>query len=121
MSKQIVLFVDDELEILEIVEDVFKDSPIKVICAESGKTALDYSKKYKINLIVCDLILNDISGLEVLTHFKDNYPDTYRILTTGYLDEKQENYSRKIGVFHEIIPKPWDIYKIRAQITKAVA
>ena len=121
MSKQIVLFVDDEPEILEIVEDVFKDSPIKVICAESGKTALDYSKKHKIKLIVCDLILNDISGLEVLTHFKDNHPNTYRILTTGYLDEKQENYCREIGVFHKMIPKPWDIYKIRDQITKAVA
>ena len=121
MSKKIVLFVDDEIEILEIIEDVLKDSPFNVICAESGKTALDYSKKHKINLIVCDLILNDISGLEVLTHFKENHPNTYRILTTGYLDEKQENYCREIGVFQKIIQKPWDIYEIRDQITKAVA
>jgi len=121
MSRQIVLFVDDEPEILEIIEDVFKDNPIKVICALSGKTALDYSKKHKINLIVCDLILNDISGLEVLKHFKENHPNTFRILTTGYLDEKQENYCKKIGVFHKFIPKPWDIYEIRDQITKAVA
>lgn len=116
MAEQTVLFVDDELEILEIVEDIFRNSAFKVICTDSGTSALDYSKKQRINLVVCDLILNDISGLEVLEHYKKHYPETFRILTTGYLDEKKESYYKEQGIFQKILPKPWDIHKIRDQI-----
>ena len=122
-SKQenVVLFVDDEHEILEIVKDIFRNNSFKVICTDSGQGALNYSKKHDIKLIVCDLILNGISGLDVLTYYKQNCPNTYRILTTGYLDEQKESYCKKAGIFQKLIPKPWDIHNMRNQIGTIVS
>lgn len=112
----VVVFVDDEKEILEILVDLFRDSPFRVICVPTGREAVDLITQYNVRMIVCDLLLKDMSGLEVLKHYRDMLPDCRRVLMTGYLDEAQEEQARREQLFETIIPKPWDIYSLRKQI-----
>ncbi|MEE9169316.1 MAG: response regulator [bacterium] len=118
--KPVVLFVEDEPEILGIVGDIFRSSRMKVICTQSGKQALQLADQQDLAVVVCDLILKDISGLEVLSHFKKNHPQTYRILTTGFLDAKQEKKCMELGIFQTLIPKPWDIFKFREKMDAVI-
>jgi len=116
MVKPVVLFVDDEPEILEILQDIFIRSKIEVQCFASGKAAIQACNKKAIDIIVCDLMLNDISGLEVLAFFKQTSPKTYRILMTGYLDDEKERNAKKQGLMQDTIPKPWDIFQVQQKI-----
>ena len=120
MSKPVILFVDDEPEILDIVSDIFRNGVAKVFCAHSGEEALQFANHHEVTLVMSDLILKDISGLEVLSHFKDNKPETYRILTTGFLDPCRERICQEMGIFQAMIPKPWDIGELRKTIESVI-
>jgi len=115
-----VVFVDDEEEILDILKDIFRNAPYRVECFARGEDVLQYATREPILAIICDLYLGDISGLEVLRKFQQEHPDTYRVLMTGYLDEDQEKKARDEGVFHRLIPKPWDIFGLRKQVDEIV-
>ncbi len=115
-----VIFVDDEPEILDILKDIFQDAPYRVECYARGRDVLRRTDQSPVLAIICDLYLGDLSGLEVLRHFQETHPQTHRVLMTGYLDEEQEDRARKSQVFHQLIPKPWDIYGLRKQVDRIV-
>jgi len=64
-SKQI-LVVDDELSMREFLELFLSREGYKVSCAENGKTAISLINKKDFDLLLCDIRLGDISGLDVL-------------------------------------------------------
>lgn len=116
MKKPVILFVDDEIEILEIIQDIFKSREFEVVCTHSGDNAIRLCDDGGADVIVCDLILKDSSGMEVLSYWKKNCPGAYRILTTGYLDQLAEKKCREEEIFQKMIPKPWDIFQLREEI-----
>jgi two-component system phosphate regulon response regulator PhoB len=72
MAKETILVVDDEEDILELVQYNLTKEGYKIICAISGEEALKKASSEAIDLIVLDLMLPGIDGLEVTRKLKDN-------------------------------------------------
>jgi len=78
MIKETVLVVDDEEDILELVRYTLEKEGYRVVCAETGEEALEQVKTVQFDLVVLDLLLPSIDGLEVCKLLKKN-PKTERI------------------------------------------
>ena len=78
MAKETILVVDDEEDILELVRHHLKREGYEVQCADSGEKALTAARSNPVNLIVLDLMLPGIDGLEVTRKLK-NDPQTKHI------------------------------------------
>ena len=85
-----ILFVDDEAQILKSIRRLFMDTEYEVITAESGSEALDILANNKIDLIVSDMRMPNMSGYELLREVKRRFPHIVRIILSGLL--KKESY-----------------------------
>jgi len=93
LGNESVLLVDDELRILTVGREICKALGYRVMIANSGKEALKiYSeKKDQINLVVLDMIMPEMNGLETFLELKKQNPDVKVLLSTGYsIDEKAQ-------------------------------
>ena len=70
MARKTILVVDDEPNSLFVTSQILKDHSYQVITAENGNSALDILKDEKVNLVVTDERMPDISGMEVLRETK---------------------------------------------------
>ena len=93
MGNESVLLVDDEERILTVGREICKALGYSVIVAASGKEAVKIYKKKKkdINLVVLDMIMPEMNGLETFLELKKINPDIKALLSTGYsIDEKAQ-------------------------------
>src|SRR4030042_1131443 len=72
MPKEKILVVDDEEDILELVRHNLAREGYQVVCAATGEKAVDKAQKEKPDLIVLDLMLPGIDGLQVARSLKDD-------------------------------------------------
>ena len=90
---QKILLVDDEERILTVGREICKALGYSVITAASGKEAVKIYKKdqNKINLVILDMIMPEMNGLETFMKLKKINPDIKVLLSTGYsIDEKAQ-------------------------------
>jgi CheY-like chemotaxis protein len=98
MGNESVLLVDDEERILTVGREICKALGYSVITADSGKEAIRIYKKEqdKINLVILDMIMPEMNGLETFLKLKKLYPDIKVLLSTGYsIDEKAQEMLRQ--------------------------
>lgn len=108
MRKEIVLFIDDEKGILKALRRTIKDDDFTPIFVENGKTALEIIKYNNISVIVADIGLIDIDGVELLTIIEKEYPKIVKIALTG-VDNINEVYNIFEHVnLYKYVTKPWD-------------
>jgi DNA-binding NtrC family response regulator len=79
-----ILVIDDEEEYREVLENIFNLNGYEVDTAESGETGLKMLEKYSYNLVVTDLIMTGMNGLEFLNKSKELYPEIEVLIVTGY-------------------------------------
>lgn len=72
MSKQTILIVDDEEDIIELIKYNLKNEGCTILTALSGEQAINMTDQFSPDLIVLDLMLPGISGLEVATYLRNN-------------------------------------------------
>ncbi|MBN1350357.1 response regulator [candidate division KSB1 bacterium] len=82
--KEKILIVEDDFIALEGLKLDLESEGYVTFLANCGKQALDILKKVDIDLILSDIIMNDISGIDLLQRVKNKYPDIVVILITGY-------------------------------------
>ncbi|MCB0407475.1 MAG: response regulator, partial [Bdellovibrionales bacterium] len=70
-----VLVVDDEESIREFLEIMLKKEGYEVTCVEDGQQALDTLKKRSFDMVISDLQMPNVTGIELLRQVKDQYPD----------------------------------------------
>ncbi len=81
-----VLIVDDDIQVLEGVRRVLQNEPYTVYTAESGNAAIEILEQEAIDVVVSDERMPGLSGTELLSHIKQQYPDIIRIMLTGHAD-----------------------------------
>ena len=81
-----VLLVDDDTEMLHALKEGFKkyQESFAILLAEDGLQALKSLKQNIISLVVTDLKMSNVGGMEVLRRLKASYPETMVIVITGY-------------------------------------
>lgn len=102
-----VLFVDDERPILRALQRLFMDKPYDVFLAESGQEALNILKEHKIDIIVSDMRMPQMNGHALLRQVKADYPETIRIILSGYAQEMEIVKALLDGSARMYLVKPW--------------
>lgn len=108
MSEKI-LFVDDEVHILDSMKRQLRKR-FNVVTAESGKEALEkFIDDGPYSVIVSDMRMPEMDGVELLATVKDRYPDTIRIMLTGNADQATAIDAVNQGQIFKFLNKPCSI------------
>ncbi len=109
MEKRTVLFVDDEEKILKSLKRGLLDEPYNILLATSGKEAIGILKREEVHIIVTDMRMPEMSGLELLRIVKEDYPGIVRIVLSGYTQVTTLLTAINQGEIFKFITKPWQL------------
>lgn len=112
-----VLVVDDEAELLTSLKPVLERRKMLVSTAQSGKEALSTLRKTSIDVVVLDVKMPGMDGLEVLRHTKQEFPTVEVILLTGHPQVESAMQGIKLGAC-EYLVKPPDVDELTDLIRK---
>ena len=118
-KKNTILIADDEPNIRRVFEAMFTKEGYIVLTAENGKRALDLASAHTIDVLVSDLIMPDITGVEVLQRVKQLHPHCSAIIITAYGTIKSAVEAMRFGAFN-YLQKPFDMDEVRLVIKKAI-
>jgi len=107
MDKRTVLFVDDEEKILVSLRRGLLDEPYNTLFAGSGKQALEILKQKQVYVLVTDMRMPEMSGLELIRTAKERYPHIVRMVLSGYADTDTLLGGINQGEIFRFITKPW--------------
>lgn len=110
-----VLVIDDQPSILESMKVFFKLREWEVYTSLKGLEGLSMAQRLKPDLVVLDIKLPDVGGLEVLERLKTELPQTQVIIITAHQDMENTISSIKMGAF-DFIHKPIDIHEMDAAL-----
>ncbi|MCX6988245.1 MAG: sigma-54 dependent transcriptional regulator [Chlamydiae bacterium] len=113
-----VLLVEDDPLMKAFVIEVLQRKRWQVVHADTGRKAIDLIKKEIFDLIISDIRLPDLSGIEVLREAKEVYPKTIFILTTAYASVETAVEAMRLGAFNYLI-KPFPKETLETVIEKA--
>ncbi|EJN22464.1 response regulator containing a CheY-like receiver domain and an HD-GYP domain [Pseudomonas sp. GM79] len=102
-----LLLVDDEESILNSLRRLLRGQPYEVLLATSGAQALEIMAQQPIDLVMSDARMPNMDGATLLAHVHQRYPDTLRIMLTGYADPSVIIKAINGGQIHRYISKPW--------------
>lgn len=121
MPKKRVLIVDDEEDLTwTLVKKLSKDSDkFELICVNSGKEALDVLSQVPVDLVITDVRMPEVSGLDLLVTIKENYPVTKVVIMTAYGSSDVQKEATERGCLH-YIEKPFEINDLRQLILDAL-
>ena len=114
-----ILVVDDELSMREILEHILKKEGYHVSCAENGKTAIALLEQNEYDLVLCDIRLGDLSGLDVLRSAKKKQPRIIVVLISAYASTETAVEAMNEGAY-DYVPKPFDNDELKQTIQKAL-
>lgn len=116
-----ILLIDDESSVIRALMRVFRKEGYSLLSAEDPEEALTLIQKNKIDLIICDHKMPNMTGIELLTHAKQISPDTVRILITGCNDINVAISAINEGSIYYYISKPWKNEDVKKAVKKALA
>lgn len=112
-----ILIVDDEIDYLELIERYVASFGYDCITAEDGEQALEYLKNNPCDLVITDMLMPRMDGMELLLRIQAEFPQVATIILSGY----GKNYSFKdimqAGAY-EFIEKPVNKYVLEAKIER---
>ncbi len=115
-----LLFVDDETNILKALRRLFRGTDYNVHTAESGAEGLAILEQTPIDLIVSDMRMPQMDGAEFLTRVAERWPETMRILLTGYADLESTVAAVNKGRIYCYCSKPWEDSELKILVSNAV-
>ncbi len=118
MKKGRILIIDDEDIIRESCSRVLEPAGYEVLAAKTGLEGLQVLDSDAVDLVLTDLKMPDIDGIEVLVKIKENWPDTEVIIMTGYGTVSTAVRAMKMGVF-DYIEKPFSPDDLLDLVAKA--
>ncbi|MDW5415475.1 response regulator [Iodobacter sp. CM08] len=116
-----VLCVDDEVNILAALRRLLRKTGHTVLTAESGAAGLLILAQEKVDLIISDMRMPEMTGAEFLASTLDSWPDTARILLTGYADIHSTIDAINKARINRYVSKPWDDEEMLRIVDEALA
>ncbi len=118
-GEQCLLIVDDEPNILNALTRLLRREGFRILTATSPIDAFDLLAKNPVQVILSDQRMPDMSGTEFLSRVRQLYPDTVRIVLTGYTDLDSVTGAINRGAISKFLTKPWDDEQLRDEIRQA--
>jgi len=117
-SKLSILVIDDEARIRNVIHTSLSRDGFDVEVAENGEMGMQMINQRHFDIILLDLMMPGISGLNVLNHLKSHHPHSVVIVITGYATIEHSTQAIKNGAF-DFIAKPFSPSDLRGVIAKA--
>ena len=114
-----ILVVDDEESIREFLEIMLKKEGYEITLAEDGQKAKDLLAKKSFDMIISDLQMPNVTGIELLKHVKDTSPEIVFMMITAFGTTETAVEAMKIGAY-DYITKPFKIDEVRLNIQNAL-
>jgi DNA-binding NtrC family response regulator len=119
VSEAKILVVDDEMIVCESCKRILEEEGYEVETALSGKEAFEKMKANPFDIVITDLKMPGIDGMEVLKTFRKEYPDSIIIMITGFSTVETAVEAMKQGAF-DYIPKPFTPDEVSIVVKKAI-
>jgi len=113
-----ILIVDDEKVALKNLEHVMKKEGYEVVSTQSGQNALRILEEQKFDVVLTDLKMEKVDGMQILGRCRELYPDIEVIMITGYATLESAVESMKHGAFY-YIAKPFRLDEVRKVVSEA--
>ncbi len=114
-----ILVVDDEESIREFLDIMLRKEGYDVACVADGQEAIDLLKKKSFDMVISDLQMPRITGIELLKHINDNYPGLLFMMITAFGTTETAVEAMKMGAY-DYITKPFKIDEVRINIQNAL-
>ena len=112
LNRPRILFVDDEPEILRSLERIARKVDAEIITANSGELALEIINQAPVDIIVSDMKMPKMNGIQLLEKVAKITPETVRIVLTGCADMEMVLAAVNSGHIWGFLQKPWDNYEL---------
>jgi DNA-binding NtrC family response regulator len=109
MEKRNVLFVDDDVIVLQSLERGLIDELYNKYFASTCNEALEIIQQEKVHVLVTDMCMPDMSGLELLREAKKVHPDMICIALSGYEKDQEVKKAVDQGEIFTVMKKPWKL------------
>lgn len=122
MDEQIrILFVDDEKNVLKSLQRSFLDEEYEILTADSGSEGLSILGEVSpIQVVISDYRMPEINGVDFLRQVFANWPETVRMVLSGYADTASIVSAINDGHIYKFIPKPWNEYELKFTVINAL-
>ena len=114
-----LLIVDDQFGIRILLNEVFQKEGYKIFQASNGKQALDIVKMRRPDLVLLDIKIPGIDGIEILKRMKKIVPDIKVIIMTAYGELNMIEEAMELGAI-TYFAKPFDIEEMRYTVKKHI-
>lgn len=115
-----ILFVDDEETILQTLKQLLIDEDWDCHYVTSGQAALDFLDQQKTDLLITDVSMPEMNGIELLATVKQKHPEIIRIFLTAFARDEKTTKALSEGNAQQIIPKPWIDQELKEIIRSAL-
>ncbi|MDI6761738.1 MAG: response regulator [Thermodesulfobacteriota bacterium] len=117
--KKTILIVDDEKELCKILSDSLSQNHYRVFVAFDGKRALQLVKEEKPDLILLDIKMPRMNGIEVLKKIKKMKKEIVVIMLTAYGTLETARKAMKLGAY-DYLTKPFDLFNLKSLVKEAL-
>ena len=115
-----ILFVDDESNILSALKRLMRKTPYHCLFANGGKDALALLDDNIVDVVISDMKMPEMTGEELLSEVSRLYPETMRIVLSGFSEESMIMGAINEGRIWGFIHKPWNDAELKQVIDHAV-
>jgi DNA-binding NtrC family response regulator len=106
-GSETILVIEDERDYLELLQNLIEEKGYTILTATNGRSGLDLflNNQKKIDLLLCDLDLPEIRGVDVLNRIWANNPSVKAILMSGYINPQMRSQFSNDRIYH-VLEKP---------------
>jgi FixJ family two-component response regulator len=114
-----ILLVDDEENILRSLKRLLRRDGYNILTANGGQAGLDVLRENEVGVIISDQRMPEMTGVKFLSKVKELYPDTVRMVLSGYTDLTSVTDAINEGAIYKFLTKPWDDELLRENVANA--
>ncbi len=118
-QEPVLLLLDDEPSILTALRRLFRRDGYRILATSDPYEAFDLLAQNNVQVVISDQRMPKMSGTEFLNRVKDIYPNTVRIVLSGYTDLQVVTDAVNRGEIYRFLTKPWDDDELRAHVREA--
>jgi diguanylate cyclase (GGDEF)-like protein/PAS domain S-box-containing protein len=114
-----LLLVDDEPNILRALVRVLRNDGYRILTADGARSAFELLASHDVQVVLSDQRMPEICGTDFLSEVKSLYPQTVRMVLSGYTDLATITEAINRGAIYRFLTKPWEDESLRAHIREA--
>ena len=114
-----LLLVDDEKYVLSALNRVFRREGYRILRADGAVAGLELLSGNEVGVIIADQRMPGMTGVEFFSQVKERYPDTVRIMLSGYTELESVTAAINRGAIYKFLTKPWEDDLLRSHVSEA--